>query len=240
MTAHHPGRVTRTTTLGAALALLAIAPAVQAQVGTTPERSPFRDLEKRQDVTLMFGPSNGGKDKAGAAPTGGSVFGARYDVNMGASPITFTAMIMRQGATRNILQPGLPLAQRVGRTVSEGLWSFDAAFTLLLTGNRSWHSLAPSVTAGVGLMTNNAGITDSSQFSFGTRFSPVLGLGLKYAPQRSRWTMRADLVNHFYSVPYPQTFRDSTVGVPRITTSKNDWVRNTRLMVGITRMFGRR
>lgn len=231
---------TRHRTLVTTIALLAVAPVARAQVGTTPDHSPFRDLEKRQDVTLMFGPTFGGKDKVGAAPRGGSAIGVRYDVNLGASPLTFTGMIMRQGATRDILQPGLPLAQRIGRTVSEGLWSADIGLNLLLTGNRSWHSLVPSVMGGVGLVTNNAGITDSSNFSFGTRFSPVLGLGLKYAPQRSRWTVRADMVNHFYNVPYPQSFRDTTVGVPRITTDKGNWVRNTRLMVGITRMFGRR
>jgi hypothetical protein len=149
---------------------------------------------------------------------------------------------MRQAASRDILQPGLPLTNRIGATVSQPLWMLDAAFTLLLTGNRSWHSFVPSTTFGVGIVTDNRAVTDSSKFQFGNRFAPILGFGLKYAPQRSRWTVRADITNRFYSVPYPQTFRDSTPGVPRVvaTNIKKSWTRNTMLTFGLVREIGRR
>jgi hypothetical protein len=213
-----------------------------AQVGTTPDKSPFRDIEKRQDVSIIAGQSFGGKDKAGAAPRGGQAIGLRYDLRLGASPLAFTSSIVRQSASRDILQPGLPLSNRVGATVSQPLYMLDAAFTLLLTGAKSWHSLLPTFTAGVGLVTDNEAVTDSSQFKFGTRFAPVVGLGVKYAPLRSRWTVRADLTNRFYSVPYPQTFRDSTPGVPRVVGSNvnSKWTRNTMLTLGLVREIGRR
>ncbi|MBC7844198.1 MAG: hypothetical protein H7099_17945 [Gemmatimonadaceae bacterium] len=213
-----------------------------AQVGSTPESSPFRDLEIRQDLTVLAGPSFGGHDKAGAAPRGGYAIGARYDINLGKSPLAFTASVMRQTATRDILQPGQPLANRVGLNVSQPLWAIDGAFTLLLTGNRSWHSLVPSATFGGGIVTDNKAVTDSSQFKFGTRFAPLFGLGIKFAPLRSRWTVRADFTNRFYSVSYPQTFRDSTPNVPRILTgnTKSSWTRNTMLTLGLVREFGRR
>ncbi len=223
-----------------AVASLIAGTSAVAQVGTSPERSPFRDVEKRQEVSLLFGPSIGGKDKVGAAPRGGVAGGIRYDVRLGSSPLAFTSSFLRQSASRDILQPGLPLANRIGATVSQPLYMLDAGFTLLLTGNKSWHSVMPSVTAGIGLVTDNKTVTDSSQFKFGNRFSPVLGLGLKYAPQQSRWTVRADITNRFYSVPYPQTFRDSTPGVPRITTSRSSWTRNTLITLGLVRGFGRR
>jgi len=213
-----------------------------AQVGTVPAKSPFRDLEKRQDVTLLVGPSFGGNDKVGASPRGGLTVGVRYDVPLGGSPLSFTSAIMRQGSTRDILQPGLPLANRIGSTVSQPLYMLDAALTLRLTGNKSWRSLVPSITGGVGIVTDNKEVTDSSGFRFGTRFSPMFGLGLKYAPQRSRWTVRADMTNHFYSVPYPQSFRDSTPNVPRVVglNVNNSWTRNTILTLGLVRGFGRR
>jgi hypothetical protein len=226
--------------VSAAVVLLFASSPVLAQVGTTPENSPFRDIEKRQEITLLFGPSIGGKDKAGAAPRGGLAGGVRYDIRLGNSPLAFTGSIMRQSAARDILQPGLPLASRVGANVSQPLYIIDAGFTLMLTGSKSWHSLLPSVTGGVGLVTDNKAVTDSSQFKFGSRFSPVFGLGVKYAPERSRWTARVDLTNHFYSVPYPQTFRDSTPGAPRITTVKSSWTRNTLFTIGLVRGFGRR
>lgn len=213
-----------------------------AQVGTTPDKSPFRDIEKRQDVSLIAGQTFGGKDKAGAAPRGGQAIGLRYDVRLGASPLAFTSSLVRQSASRDILQPGLPLTNRIGATVSQPLYMLDAAFTLLLTGAKSWHSVLPMFTAGVGLVTDNKAITDSSQFKFGTRFAPLVGLGAKYAPIRSRWTVRADLTNRFYSVPYPQTFRDSTPGVPRVVGGniKSKWTRNSMLTLGLVREIGRR
>ncbi len=213
-----------------------------AQVGTTPEKSPFRDVEKRQDLTLIVGASTGGKDKAGAAPRGGLALGLRYDVRLGGSPLAFTTSFVRQSATRDILQPGLPLANRVGANVSQPLYFIDAAFTILLTGSKSWHALMPSVTTGIGLATDNKAVTDSSQFKFGNRFAPLVGLGLKYAPERSRWTVRGDITNRFYSVPYPDTFRDSTPNVPRIVRlgTKNSWTRNTMFTIGLVREFGRR
>jgi len=213
-----------------------------AQVGTVPAKSPFRDLEKRQEVTLLVGPSFGGKDKVGAAPRGGLAVGVRYDVPLGGSPLSFTGAIMRQGSTRDVLQPGLPLTNRIGANVAQPLYMLDAALTLRLTGNKSWRSLVPSITGGVGVVTDNKDVSDSSRFRFGTRFSPMFGLGLKYAPRRSRWTVRADMTNHFYSVPYPQSFRDSTPNVPRVAgvNTKNSWTRNTMLTLGLVREFGRR
>lgn len=224
-----------------ALLLAIVGHPLVAQVGTTPERSPFRDLEKRQDITLLAGPSFGGRDEVGAAPRGGIAVGLRYDIRLGGSPLAFTSMFVRQAATRDILQPGLPLASRNGGSVSRALNFIDAAFTLLLTGSKSWHSIVPSVTAGVGLV-NGGGITDSSNFNFSNKFAPSVGFGVKYARDRSRWTLRADVTNRFYNVKYPDRFRDTTPGVPRIVPPGTDggWTRNTMLTLGLVREIGRR
>jgi hypothetical protein len=213
-----------------------------AQVGTTPEKSPFRDLEKRQDVGLVFGISTGGRDLAGAAPRGGSAIGVRYDLGLGNSPLSFTSMLVRQSASRDILQPGLPVANRIGATVSQPLYFVDLGFSLRLTGNKSWRNVVPAVTAGVGIVTDNRAVTDSSLFKFGNRFNIQFGLGMKYAPQRSRWTVRGDITNRFYSVPYPATFRTAPTGVATIVgpNVNGKWTRNTMLTVGIVREIGRR
>ena len=227
----------------AAAALAVTSTTLSAQnVGSMPEQSAFRDVEKRQGLAILAGPVFGGKDRAGAAPRGGMAVGVRYDVPLGASPLAFTSTLMRQSSKRDVLQPGQPLANRIGGTVSEPLWMLDAAFTLLLTGNRSWHSLVPGITLGAGIVAGSSSVTDSSNFKFGNRFAPTGGLSLRYAPVRSRWTVRADLTSRMYSVPFPQSFRDSTPGIPRIVgvNSKNDWVINTMLTLGLVREIGRR
>lgn len=226
-----------------AVTLLGSATPLAAQnVGATPVNSPFRDVEKRHSVTLLSGISTGGKDIAGAAPRGGLAQGVRYDVPLGSSPLDFTGIVMRQAATRDILQPGQPLVNRVGASVSEGLWMLDAAFTLRVTGSKSWRRLVPYVTIGAGFLAGAGSATDSSGFALGSRFAPSAGLGIKFAPERSRWTVRADITNRFYNVPFPQSFRDTTPNVPRIvgTNSRGDWVRNTMFTLGLVREFGRR
>lgn len=233
----------RSRTFVMAAALIGATSSVRAQdVGTAPAKSPFRDTEKRQQVTLLSGLTFGGRDIAGAAPRGGIALGMRYDIPLGASPLDFTGIIMRQNASRDILQPGLQQANRIGGTKSDGLLFLDAAFTLRVTGSKSWRALVPYVTAGAGFAVGSGSVTDSSNFVFGSRFSPSGGLGIKFAPVRSRWTVRADITNRFYSVPFPQSFRDSTPGIPRIVgvNSKNDWVRNTMMTLGLVREFGRR
>lgn len=227
--------------LRTALLLAGVVQPVVAQVGTTPDQSPFRDLEKRQDITLLVGPSFGGRDKVGAAPRGGVAVGLRYDIRLGSSPLAFTSMFVRQAATRDILQPGQPLANRSRRSVSDALNFFDAAFTLLLTGSKSWHSIVPSVTIGAGLV-NGGGITDSSGFKFSNKFAPNVGFGVKYARDRSRWTLRADVTNRIYNVKYPESFRDTTLGVPRIVApgTNGGWTRNTMVTLGLVREIGRR
>lgn len=227
--------------LQTALLLAGVVQPVVAQVGTTPDQSPFRDLEKRQDITLLAGPSFGGRDKVGAAPRGGVAVGLRYDIRLGNSPLAFTSMFVRQAATRDVLQPGQPLTNRNGGSVSRALNFFDAAFTLLLTGSKSWHSIVPSVTIGAGLV-SGGGITDSSNFNFSNKFAPNVGFGVKYARDRSRWTLRADVTNRIYNVKYPDRFRDTTPGVPRIVApgTNGGWTRNTMVTLGLVREIGRR
>ena len=70
-------------TAAAAAALLAST--AGAQVGYPPERSPYRDLEYRQELTLLTGYYAASADPAGVAPRSGPMLGLRYDVRVGAS-----------------------------------------------------------------------------------------------------------------------------------------------------------
>ena len=225
----------------AALAAL-VAPAARAQVGTLPERSPFRDLEGKQELTLFTG-LGGGRDAVGAAPNGGLALGVRYDLHI-SGPALLTARLVRQGAERDILTTrGVPPAGRVAGTVSQPLYLADLGLTLNLTGRKSWRNVVPSVTGGLGIAADFKNASDSSQFRFGNRFALQFGGGVKWHAH-GRWTVRADLLNYFYSVSYPGTFRilapvDGEQPILPITSGLSRWTRNSMLTVGVTRTFGR-
>jgi hypothetical protein len=210
-------------------------------VGSLPTESPFRDLEYRHDWSVLVGPSFGGKDGLNVAPHGGLSIASRYDLRLGRSPVLFTSRLGYIGAERRIVRQQAPVAQREAGSEGQPLYLADVGFTLNLTGNKSWRSLVPSVGGGVGLMSDFRGIRDSSDFQFGSRFSIVMGLGVKYVPRNSPWTVRAELTNYFYSVPYPGAFNtvppNSTL--EPLTTRRNDWVRNSLLLVGINRQLFR-
>ena len=79
-------------TAAAAVALLAST--AGAQVGYPPERSPYRDVEFRQELTLFSGYYAAGQDPAKVAPQSGPMLGLRYDVRVG-GPASLTARVAR-------------------------------------------------------------------------------------------------------------------------------------------------
>ena len=225
----------------AAGALVLTAP-LGAQVGVVPDKSPFRDVESKQDLTVFLG-LGGGRDLAGAAPSGGVLLGVRHDLHV-SGPAAFTSRLTMQLAERDVLRTrGVPPAPRLVRTESQPLYFADIGVTLNLTGRKSWRNLVPSLNGGLGLVGDFRAASDSSQFRFGNRFALQVGAGLKWHA-RGRWTVRADLANYFYSVSYPSTFRIVAPVAPEqpilpLTAGLSSWTRNSMLQVGVTRVFGR-
>ena len=76
--------------LSGAIALLFIATAASAQVGHSPENSPFRDIAGGQELTLFAGHYNAGQDAVGVAPKPGPIIGLLYQIHVG-GPVEFMA-----------------------------------------------------------------------------------------------------------------------------------------------------
>ena len=181
-----------------------LAPAVaQAQVGHPPDRSPYRDMETGQSVTLSGGWLAMKRDPANVAPKE-SFFGAiRYDVPVG-GPAFLYVRYMFSPSERRLLAPANPAATRVLRMQSVSTSAADLGLELSLTGRKSWRQLSPTVSAGIGLATDFAK-ADTGAYRFGTRFAFTYGLGLRYIPS-SRYTFRADLINYTWQYQYPDRY----------------------------------
>jgi hypothetical protein len=227
--------------LAAVAGTLLAAPAA-GQVGTLPERSPFRDLESRQDLTFLAG-LGGGRDRLGAAPNGGLAIGVRHDLRV-SGPAALMSRVIVQLSDRDILRTrGVPPAARIASSESQPLYFADVGVTLNLTGQKSWRGLVPSLNGSLGFVGDFRDASDSSGFRFGNRFALQFGAGVKWhAP--GRWTVRADLTNYFYNVTYPNTFRilapvNGEQPLLGVAEGARTWVRNSMLLVGLTRHFGR-
>jgi hypothetical protein len=221
--------------------LLAAAGAAGAQeVGYPPARSPFVDLEFRQNVSVLGGYFRAGKDPVGVAPRGGPMLGVQYDLGFG-GPAILTTRLRTVASERSAIDPARPAGARDLGTERRPLTLVDVGLTVALTGQRSFRGVVPVVHAGAGAASNFAG-ADPGGYSFGTSFAFAYGLGARFVPRASRLALRADLGNTAYRVRYPGTYAaagldGTSVLQPR--DRRQRYTNNTALTAGVTYQFRR-
>lgn len=225
--------------LFAAVAALTAIPA-WAQVGHEPARSPFVELEYRQELTLLGGYLRTRSDPAGVAPKSRPMIGVRYEARL-TGPLAVSADVIGGTGSREVIDPLKPVATRKLGSQSNVVVASDIALALNLTGARSWHSIVPQVRGGVGLVASRAK-DDSSGFAFGTRFAFIVGGGVKYIPAGGRFQLRADVTDRIFKLGYPDAYyrlaSDNTAVLPG-STAKSFYTRHTALTVGVSYLFGR-
>src|SRR5260221_1139937 len=79
--------------VGAFLCPVVLVQPALAQVGHEPERSPYRDLEYSQELTLLSGWMKARHDPAGIAPNGFAMLGARYEWTL-TGPLALSADVL--------------------------------------------------------------------------------------------------------------------------------------------------
>ncbi len=230
----NPARVLCRATL---LASAAFAIPLRAQVGTEPLKSPYRDMEFRQEWTTFAGYFDARADPASVAPQGGAFIGERYAFRMG-GPAYFTMRVAGSMMQRNVVNPQLPLATRRTKTEQVPLVAIDAGFEMQLTGSKTWHSVAPVINGGVGFTGDLKGTTDVGGFQFGYPFTFTFGSGLKYVRHGGR-SVRLDWSSYVYRLHYPDSYYLKSTADPAVlqTSVKKDlWRRNNVWTLGITIM----
>ncbi len=221
-----------------AMSFIAAVP-VLGQVGHEPSKSPYQDLEFRQELSAYTGYYIAGKDAAGVAPRSGPLIGGRYEVRVG-GPAYFTARVARVFSERRIANPTQPAATRFSDVTAWPLYLTDASLTLNLTGQKSIRQFIPILNLGFGLASDFRK-ADVGGYRFGTTFAFSLGGGVRWTPG-GPFQLRADLGDHIYQISYPTSYyiraSDSTRVLPN-TQSKSIWKHNATLTVGASYLFFR-
>ena len=231
----------------AAVMLVLAAAAARAQVGYEPGRSPFRDLEYSQEVSLYSGWYTARVDRAQVAPRSGSMTGVSYQWHAG-GPASLTASVARVASERKVLDPEKPATcpgvtgdcKLIGM-YRWPLYFFDAGFALSLTGARSFYGFVPEVKGGLGLASDFHTAADVGDFAFGTRFAFTWGAGIRWTPG-GQYSLRADFSNHLYSVRYPESYYtpasdDTQILAP--SGKRSTWLNNPGLTLGVSYLFSR-
>ena len=223
------------------VAALTLAPTLGAQVGHVPQRSPYIDLEYRQELSLFGGYYNAGTDQVGVAPGSGPMFGARYDLRLG-GPASLTSKVMYVSSQRTVIDPRRPKESRIVQAnASWPIYVADVGISLNLTGQRSYRRVVPFVNGGLGVATDFKGGADVGAWRFGTPFAFSLGGGVKWVPA-GNLQVRADISDQLYQIKYPNSyFVTASDGTSVLTLSdgKNDWTSNIGLSIGISYLFFR-
>ena len=226
---------------GLAAALLVATSAAGAQVGTTPGKSPFLDVEVRHEITFFGGYFSAKRDPAKVAPQSGPMGGVMYEWRA-SGPVHLGLSALGVSSKRLILDPTKPLSAREVGTKSEPLLAADAFLAVSLTGERSWHHLMPMMGLGLGLVTNMKA-ADPGGFRFGTRFALPVSAGVRWIPGVGGFQVRADVKDWMYTLKYPQGFYTAAVSgeapIAATGTAASRWTHNFAMTVGISYTFKR-
>lgn len=227
-----------------ACAILLIAPSASsltAQVGHTPETSPYQDLRGKQALTLTTGLLAPGGDPAGVGPRSGMQVSLRYE-------LLLTGPLWLQARTtyaprleRSVKDPLVSGAARDVGTSKRPFAALEAGFGMNLTGNKSWRGIVPQLHGAFGWATGGTTRADLGGYTFGNKFTVSYGLGVR-VPTGNRWEISADATHLFWKYSYPIDYGPSgTAGanamLPRGALSP--WQGNLLLNVGMSRFFFR-
>ncbi len=226
-----------------ALAFLvtAVPAAAQVDVGYPSPRSPFRDLEYRQEATLFGGYFVSGKDAAGVAPQSGPLAGIRYEVVVG-GPAQFVARAARVMSERVALDPTQPQTTRNLGVHSAPLYLVDAGISLNLTGQRSFRGIVPVLYGGLGVASDAGKKVDTDPYRLGTTFALSFAGGLRFVPGGSRFQVRADVGTYMYQIKYPSAYylpSPDNTAVLDDSQARNFWKSNPTFTIGVSYLLFR-
>jgi len=238
------GRTVRCAAVAAlAVATFALAPsALRAQVGHSPDHSPYEDLSTTMSLTAFGGEFHGHHDPAGVAPQSGAMYGVQWDWRA-TGPLSLNADVASVASTRHLINPAKAAKDRDLGTVSRPLYMANAGFAVALPGARTWHHLAPQLGMGAEVVSDLHSAPDSGGVKFGTRFAFTPEIGVRWLGSgRSRFGARLDFTDHLYSIGYPITLYQNAVNDPVLDASvtRTQWINNPALTFGISYLFGGR
>ena len=222
-----------------AFALVFMAATAQAQVGHLPDKSPYRDLENSQEMTVLYGHYNAAADPVGVAPQDGPMWGLRYQIHVG-GPAFLVARWGHVNSSRNAVDPTQTgTGRQLGKhDVSVNLYDIDLAVNL--TGQKTYHHFIPVLNFGAGVGSCSCSVKNDP-YTFGTPFAFSFGGGLRYAPG-GRFQLTADWSNYLYQLRYPTAYYLTPTGGTAVITgnqARSFWKNNRALTIGASLLFFR-
>jgi len=201
-------------TLAALAALLGVAaprPAAAQVVGNPPESSPYRDILYHESFTLFGGRFAGNAGDAGVGALPGAAFGGRLAVRL-SGPVEFWATLGEAASRRHVIIADTSVTHtdsaRRGPDIRMPLVLADLALVLNVTGDKSWHRLAPYVGLGLGFVTPTRNVTDPGGYQVGFNFALVPTIGTRLFVSDAL-AVRLEVRDYYFRYSYPLAYFDT-------------------------------
>ncbi len=210
-------------------------------MGNAPERSPYRDILTHQGFTLFAGRFAGNTAAAHTGARPGFMLGARLQVRI-SSAVDIWGTFGEVWTSRLRIDAGSDTAKIIGN-LNVKLVAADLALALNLTGDKTWHGLAPYAALGVGITAPSAKTVDPGGFELGSNFSIVPTIGTRLFIARSL-AVRFEVRDYYYRYTFPLSYyarpfnahADNSPVLP-LSESDRQWYNNFTLWAGVTYGF---
>jgi hypothetical protein len=216
---------------------LALAPTLAA-AQTIP--SPYRYIDTREGVGLVAGTASVSAGRFGYGPSGGTLVGVRWEVDF-SGPIGLEALVTGMRGMRDIIDPTRPAGQRTVASVNTTVGTVEGRLRFSLTGDRTWHRIAPFLLTGGGVAFNASGtqsadslVSLADRFKFSPSFIGTGGGGVRWFVSR-RWELRGDALFSLWKLKTPPGFMDTSLGFQSV--AKSEWASGTQLTLSALLRF---
>jgi hypothetical protein len=219
------------------------------EVGNPPERSPYRDIINHQSFTLFGGRFAGNAGAAGVGALPGAAFGGRLAIRL-SGPVEFWATVGEAASSRHVIIADTSVTHtdsaKRGSDLRLPLVLADLALVLNVTGDKTWHRLAPYVGLGLGFVAPTHTVTDPGGYQVGFNFALVPTVGTRWFLSDAL-ALRLEVRDYYFRQQFPLAYFDTQdlhyAGPPPrssvlpLGTTDRRWVNNLTLWVGVAYGF---
>lgn len=225
----------------AGAALLAVASLLSTgAVGAQTIPSPYRLVERTQEIGVFVGTANLAEGRFGFGPSGGLFGGARWGVAL-SGPLSFDVTAGAISGDRDVVDPSREEGERIVGQADVLMGVADARLIFTLTGDRTWNGLAPFLQAGGGLTFDLAGddpadeaVLPEDRFDLGTSFLGTVGGGSRFY-LTERLVLRGDANFALAKIDTPPGFSDPERGFEDVEES--EWAGGLLLTISLAIRF---
>ncbi|HET7276294.1 MAG TPA: outer membrane beta-barrel protein [Longimicrobiaceae bacterium] len=201
--------------------------------------SPFRYIEPNMSGGIFGGYLWMDSGDLDLGPTPAPVFGGRYTLRF-TGPLSGEVDLAYSSSERTVYSrvegDSADVVLNEEGTTDAQLVLATAGLRFQVTGARTWHNLAPFLTAGGGIVADISGsgeveseIEVAERVEFGPGFAVALGMGTDWFPTE-RLSVRLDVRDYLWRITIPAGFTERG-------EEETDWTHNLGLTLGAALHF---